>query len=150
MKQFLHFIDNTALDVNDRQCKRRNLLTHQQKNFGKHFVPQQYLSYDEAFIEYLDRNSLKQHIIQKPIRFGYECFTLNTPFGCLIAFAFCQGRKENYDVALAEEFAKNAAIFLHCFCFLPESLKDLAFHISMNNRFTSFQFIIFEAKKNWM
>ena len=136
--QFLHFTDNSALDVNDRYCKLRPLITHLQKNFGNHFIPQQYLSHDEALIEYFGRNSLKQHIIQKPIRFGYECFCLNTPSGYLIAFDFYQGRKGNYDVALAEEFGKNAATVLALLRYLPENLKDLAFHISMDNRFTSF------------
>ena len=86
--------------------------------------------HDEALFEYFDRNSLKQHIIQKPIRFGYECFCLNTPSGYLIAFDFCHSRKGNYHVALAEEFGKNAATVLALLRFLPESLKDLAFHIS--------------------
>ena len=102
--QFLHFTDNTALDVNDRYCKLRSMTTHLQKNFGKHFIPQQHLSHDEALIECLGRNSLKQHIIQKPIKFGYECFCLNTPSRYLTAFDFYHGRKGNYDVALAEEF----------------------------------------------
>ena len=120
------------------------------KNFGQHFVPQQYFSHDEVLIDYPDRNLLKQCIIQEPIRFGYECFCLNTSSGYLVAFEFCHGRKGNCDVALAEEFGKNAATVLALLCFLPESLKDLAFHISMDNRFTTFQFIIFEAQRNWI
>ena len=49
--------------------------------------------------------------------------------GYLVAFDFYHGRKRNYDVALAEDFGKNAATVLALLCFLPESLKDLAFHI---------------------
>jgi len=145
MMQILHFADNTALDVNDRYSKLRPLITHLQKNFGKHFFPVQFLSHDEALIEYFGRNLLKQHIIQKPIRFGYECFCLNTPSGYLITFDFYQGRKGDYGVALAEEFGKNAATVLALLRFLPEDMKDLPFHISMDNRFTSFQ--LFEKLK---
>ena len=79
-----------------------------------------------------------------------KCFCLNTSSGYLVAFDFCDGRKGNYDVALTEKFGKNAATVLALLCFLPESLKDLAFHILMDNRFTSFQFIIFEAQRNWI
>ena len=119
MMQFLHYTDNTALDVNDKYSKLRPLISHLQRNFG--------------------RNSLKQHIIQKPIGFGYECFCLNTPSGYLTAFDFYQSRKRNYNVALAEEFGKNAATVLALLRYLPENLKNLPFHISMDNWFTSFQ-----------
>ena len=53
-------------------------------------------------------------------------------------------------MALAEEFGKNAATVLALLCFLPESLNDLAFPISVDNRFTAFQFTIFEAQRNWI
>ena len=66
------------------------------------------------------------------------------------SICFFHGRKGNYDVALAEKFGKNAATVLALLCFLPESLKYLAFHLSTNNRFTAFQFTIFEAQRNWI
>ena len=81
---------------------------------------------------------MKQHIIQKSIRFGYKCFCLNTPTGYLVAFDFYQGRKGNYDKVLAEQFEKNAATVLTLLQHLPDEMKDLPFHISMDNRFTSF------------
>ena len=84
--QFLHFADNTNLDVNDRYAKLRPLIQHFRRKFGEHFIPEQYLSHDEALIEYFGHSSLKQHILQKPIRFGYEVFCLNTPSGYLAAF----------------------------------------------------------------
>ena len=71
MMQLLNFTDNTALDVIDKYCKLRLLITHLQKNCGKHFISQQYLYHDEALIEYFGRNLLKQHIIPKPIIFGF-------------------------------------------------------------------------------
>ena len=40
---------------------------------------------------------------------------------------------------LLRSFDKNAATVLALLLFLPETLKDLAFHISMDYRFTSFQ-----------
>ena len=60
-------------------------------------------------------------------------FCLNTSYGYLIAFDLCHGRKGNYDVALAEKFDKNAATVLALLCFVPESLKVLAFYISLDN-----------------
>ena len=120
--QFLHFTDNSSLDENDEYCKLRPLITHLQKNFGKHFIVEQFLSHDEALIEYFGRNSLKQHIIQKPTRFGYECFCLNTPTGYLVAFEFYHGRKRNYDEVLAEQFGKNAAIVLALLQHLPDEM----------------------------
>ena len=41
-------------------------------------------------------------------------------------------------MALAEKFGKNAGSVLALLRYQPESLKDLAFHILMDNRFTSF------------
>ena len=91
--QFLHFQDNTKLDEKDRCTKLRPLANHLQSKFLEHFIPLQNLSVDEAMIEYSARNSLKQHIVQKPIRFGYEVMCLNLVNGYLIAFELYQGKK---------------------------------------------------------
>ena len=84
--QFLHLKDNTALDESDRYTKLRPLTDHLEKKIMEHFVPNQLLSHDEAMIEYFGRNSLKQHIIQKPIRFGYEVFLLEHSLRVLGSF----------------------------------------------------------------
>ena len=50
-------------------------------------------------------------------------------------------------MALAEEFGKNAATVLALLCFLPESLKDLAFVISMDNRFHPSNLLLSKLKE---
>ena len=86
--EVLHFQDNTKLDHDDRFCKLRGVSNYLEQQFMKHFVPTQNLSHDEALIEYFGRHSCKQHIIQKPIRFGYKIWCLNTPSGYCAAFNF--------------------------------------------------------------
>ena len=136
--QFLHFADNANLDVNDCCAKLRPLIRHFQVKFREHFIPEQCLSHDEALIEYFGHSFLKQHIIQKPIRFGYEVFCLNTPSGYHAAFEPYQGRKGNYDAGLAEKFGKNAATVLSNMQLLPSDKRALPYHISVDNRFTTF------------
>ena len=50
-------------------------------------------------------------------------------------------------MALAEEFGKNAATVLALLCFLSESLKDLAFVISMDNQFVLPNYCFRSSKK---
>ena len=140
--QFLHFNDNTALNENDRYTKLRPLVDHLEKKFVEHFVPTQHLSHDEAMIEYFGRNSLKQHIIQKPIRFGYEVFCLNTVSGYLVSFELYQGKKGPYNENLVARFGKSSATVLSLIEKLTLDKKDLPYHFTFDNRFTSLELLV--------
>ena len=147
--QFLHFQDNTKLDHTDRYTKLRPLADYLQNKFLDNFVPLQDLSHDEALIEYFGRNSLKQHIVQKPIRFGYEVFCLNLVNGYLVAFELYQGKKGPYNEELVARFGKSAAMVLGLLDKLPDDKKNLPFHITFDNRFTSLDLMCELAKRGY-
>ena len=124
-------------------------MDHLQAKFLEHFVPLQDLSHDEALIEYFGRNSLKQHIIQKPIRFGYEVMCLNLTQGYLVAFELYQGGKGPYDEDLVASFGKSAAMVLQLLDKIPDDKKDLLFHITIDDRFTSLNLLCELVKRGY-
>ena len=86
MIQFIHFADNSNLDLSDKYSKVRPLIRILSSRFLSHFQPEQHLSHDEAMIEYFGRHGCKQCIRNKPIRFGYKAWCLNTDSGYLVSF----------------------------------------------------------------
>ena len=135
--EVLHFQDNTKLDPDDRFCKLRGVSNYLEQQFMKHFVPTQNLSHDEALVEYFGRHSCKQHIIQKPIRFGYKIWCLNTPSGYCVAFNFYQGKHGKRNEEMVKQFGKSAATVLELLDKLPPQIAKLPFHICCDNLFTS-------------
>ena len=141
ISQFLHFADNTKNDAKDKYYKLRPLISHLQSKFMDHFVPAQNISHDEALVEYFGKNSLKQHIIQKPIRFGYKIWCLNTPEGYLIAFDPYQGKCGQYDEELAKIWGKSSSTVLRLLGQSPDGKKEFPFHITFDNLLTSFDLL---------
>ncbi|XP_064116478.1 piggyBac transposable element-derived protein 3-like [Macrobrachium nipponense] len=82
--QFIHLADNTNLDDSDKYAKLRPLIRLLSTRFLSHFQPEQHLSHDEAMVEYFGRHGCKQCIRNKPIRFGYKVWCLNTDAGYLL------------------------------------------------------------------
>ncbi|CAG0899708.1 unnamed protein product [Cyprideis torosa] len=147
--QFLHFADNGNLDKEDKYGKLRPLISHLQLKFMEHFQPTQHLSHDEALIEYFGRSSMKQHIIQKPIRFGYKVWSLNTPEGYLVSFEPYQGKSGQHDVELGKIFGKCASTVLSLMERLSDDIKDLPFHVTFDNLFTSFDLLVELKRRGW-
>ncbi|KAF2892692.1 hypothetical protein ILUMI_13482 [Ignelater luminosus] len=57
--------------------------------------PQKHISFDESMIEYFGKHDCKQCIRNKPIRFGFKAWCMNTPEGYLIRFDIYQGKSPN-------------------------------------------------------
>ena len=73
--------DNVCLAPNDKYSKVRPLFDLLNRRFIQYFPREQNLSIDESMIPYYGKNSLKQHIKGKPIRFGYKQWVIATPLG---------------------------------------------------------------------
>lgn len=147
--KYLHFQDNTQLDVIVRYTKIRLPEDHIQKKFLEHFAPRQTLSHDEVIIEYFGGNSLKQYIIQKQIRFGFEVFGLNTVDEYLVALELYQGKKGAYNEKLVARFRKRTATALTLLEKLPKEKSDLTFHLTCDNSFTSLELFQDPAKSGY-
>ena len=72
--QNLHFADNTKID-SDRYYKIRPLFIELNKSF-KLLAPTSSLSIDESMIKYYGKQSTKQFIRGKPIRFGFKLLVI--------------------------------------------------------------------------
>ena len=147
--QFLHFANNFTIDSHDKFFKIRSVINHLQAKFKEYFVPVQNISHDEAIIEYFGRSSMKQHIIQKPIRFGYKVWCLNTPEGYLISFEPYQGKSGQYDEELAKVYGKSSSTVLSLLSRLPQETQELPFHVTFDNFFTSLDLLVGLKSKGW-
>ena len=146
---YVHFADNTTLQVNDRYYKLRPLISYLQKKFMQHFVPVQNISHDEAVVEYFGRNSMKQHIIEKPLRFGYKVWCLNTPLGYLIAFIPYQGKCGQYDEQIAKVFGKSSGTVVSLMNQLSDEIRCLPFHVLFDNLFSSLDLLVYLKRQGW-
>ena len=79
--RYLHLADKENLAENDKYAKVRPLFDLLNIRFSQYFPNEQNLSIDESMIPCYGKNSLKQHIKRKPIRFGYKQWIITTPLG---------------------------------------------------------------------
>lgn len=62
----MHCGNNNNMN-HDKLFKLRPLMNKLKDNFIEHFVPSEFLNYDESMIKYFGRHSSKQFIRGKPI-----------------------------------------------------------------------------------
>ena len=137
IKRFIHFEEQ--VNKEDRYSKVRLLATHLQAAFLEHYIPSRFLSHDEALIKYFGKSSLKQSIRMKPIRFGYKVWCLNDPLGYLVAFELYQGQNFQGDADVDLRLEKCSGTVIHLLNKLQsvDAMKNLQFHITFDNLFTS-------------
>lgn len=71
ISRFVHCADNFTINT-DKYYKLRPLQNLLKQRFMRHFVPEQNLNYDESMVKSFGRNSCKQFIRGKPLRFGFK------------------------------------------------------------------------------
>ena len=76
IKKYLHFADNSLIDLSDRMYSLRPLMVLLNSKFRQWGIFHENLSIDEARVKYFGRHPTKQFICGKPIRFGYKNWTL--------------------------------------------------------------------------
>ncbi|MEL7307968.1 MAG: hypothetical protein AAGK05_08885, partial [Pseudomonadota bacterium] len=139
----IHFADNDKIDFNDKLYKLRPLINSLNKKFGDHFVPEQHLSYDESMIRYFGSHGIKQFIANKPIRFGYKCWSLNSSNGYLLSFEVYQGKSVSSDRQQYEKcFGKSTAPLFSFLDLLPDNKRLLPYLIYFDNLFTSLKTLV--------
>jgi len=89
--RYLHFKNNQNLDKNDKFSKVRPVIDHLNEKFIQAFPMDTKLDLDEAMIQYFGRHGCKQCIRNKPIRFGFKAWCLNSCSGYLLVFDVYQG-----------------------------------------------------------
>ena len=110
--QFIYFSDNSFLDATDKYAKVRPLIRNLTNKFIENFQPVKSLFHDEAMIEYYGKRGCKQCIRNKPIRFGYNAWCLNTDDGYLMTFDLYQGCTYEGNQQNEKIFGKCAATLL--------------------------------------
>ena len=81
--QYLHLADNNNLNPRDKFSKVNPLIRMMNESC---FIPEKNISNDESTVPYYGRNSCKQYIQNKPVKFGYKLWVAATPLGYGIQF----------------------------------------------------------------
>ncbi len=89
--RYLHFNDNQNLNTNDKLTKIRSLMNHLNDKCMQAYPMDQHLDFDVAMIEYYGRHGCKQCIRNKPVRFGFKAWCINSRLGYLTVFDIYQG-----------------------------------------------------------
>ncbi|XP_008477065.2 piggyBac transposable element-derived protein 3-like [Diaphorina citri] len=90
----VHVCDNRYLDKTDRYAKVRPLYNILNKKFVEYAPHEEFHSIDESMVPYYGKNSLKQRILGKPVRFGYKVWVGSTYYGYVLWKDPYQGRSQ--------------------------------------------------------
>ena len=101
-------------------------------------------------IAYFGKNSLKQAIRNKPIRFGYKAWCLATVSGYLVTFDLHQGVGvgTNHQANVVNVGASGASVLDHL-DILPEDKRRLSYHIFGDNYFSSLKLVDSLVERNY-
>lgn len=135
--KYIHCANNNDIDMTDKYYKIRPLMKKIKENFMKNFVPVREMNYDESMVKYFGHHGCKQFIRNKPIRFGYKVWCINTTDGYLANFEFYQGKDKNISVDTDKYFGKPTAPFFKLLSEFPEGKKKLNYQFFFDNLFTN-------------
>jgi hypothetical protein len=93
VKRYIHFADNTKLDLNDKMAKVRPLQTLLCVKFCQFGYMHEKLSIDESMVRYFGSHPSKQFIRGKPCRFGFKNWMLTSSCGYVYQFDTYCGAK---------------------------------------------------------
>lgn len=128
--QFFHAADNNNLDPNDKFAKVRPLWKLLNARWVKYYPGDKNLSIDESMIPFYGKHGTKQHIHGKPIRFGYNNWSICTRLGYLIYGELYQGASTGNT---HPELGVGASVVLDLISKLPQGSYSFYF----DNFFTS-------------
>ena len=140
--RYIHFSDNTAINLSDKCSKIRPLLDMLQTSCKKYASLTKKVNADESMIPYTGKfgNALKQHMPKKPIRFGYKVWCLNLDGGYLYDFIVYQGKGSRNE--FMDKFGLGPSVVLE----LINSLPAGNFQVYIDNYFVSID-LLKELKK---
>ncbi|XP_037116736.1 piggyBac transposable element-derived protein 3-like [Syngnathus acus] len=134
--RYIHCADNAHLNSSDRMTKLRPMMDILNARFGEAYPMDCNLDLDEAMIEYFGRHGCKQAIRNKPVRFGFKAWCLNSGTnGFLLHFDIYQGA--SVDASEVErKFGKGGGTLLRLLDNLPDAVRALPLRIYIDNYFT--------------
>jgi Transposase IS4 len=110
-------------------------LALKKKNFAENFHLEQNLAYDEAMVQYFGGHSCKQFIREKPMRFGYKMWCINSSLGHLVNFEMHHGYNSKQDPRHAQMYVKNSAPLFSMINEFEDSIKNLQFCLFFHSVF---------------
>ena len=106
--QNLHFGDNNTSDTSDKGYKLRIVMNHLNKAFQAAMSDADRQSIDEHVTKFKGRNSCKQYIKNKPIKWGFKWWCrCSSTTGYLYDFNLYLGKKEKTEIELCESVVLN-------------------------------------------
>jgi len=86
LQSFIHYVDNTTADINDKLYKVRNLFNMLTIRFQRYYVLNREITIDERMIKYTGRPNFLQFIRNKPTQWGFKvlCLLMLTMVMCII------------------------------------------------------------------
>ncbi|XP_068245431.1 piggyBac transposable element-derived protein 3-like [Palaemon carinicauda] len=130
--RFLPSTDNQALNKDDKRAKIRPLMNHLNTKVAMAYPMDQHISLDEAMIEYFSWHGCKQCIRNKPVRFGFKSWCLDSPLGYLATFDVYQGIAFGLNRHYEERFGKGGDTLMILFEKLPSHIKDIPVRFYFN------------------
>ncbi|XP_076047359.1 uncharacterized protein LOC143028888 [Oratosquilla oratoria] len=99
VKSLIHFCNNedTKDNTHDKGFKIRSLLSLAKESFQQFGIFEEFISVDEMMVKYYGRNSLKQFMRGKPIRFGYKFWAAYGASGYCYNFDMYCGKSSRND-----------------------------------------------------
>ena len=100
IKQYLHFRDNTNLDLNDKYIKTSTLFDLININFMNFGVLKEHMSIVEPMLPFYCLLNCKVFIKSKPIKFGYKAWCMAASTRYLYQIQPYSGSSDNYDKSI--------------------------------------------------
>ena len=110
------------LDKNEKLAKIRPSIKYLHEKFATTFPMEQQIDLDESMIECFGKRGCKQCIRNKPIRFGYKAWCLNSILGNLFAFDIYQGSSSEVQLQHEAKFSKGGRTLLSLLDSLPDHI----------------------------
>ena len=143
--RLLHFCDNSTFDPasKDKCWKITPIVTEIKSRFKLYALLTPICSVDESMIKYCGKYGqlIKQHMPQKPIRFGYKVWCLNLSGGYLYTFDVYQGAGSRNK--FSDEFTVGASVVIS----LVDTLPDGNYRVYCENYFTTAEMLDYLAKR---
>ena len=132
MMKYLHVSDNANLQADAKMSKIWPLLSMLNEKFIHYFefLKTQNLSIDESMVPYYGRQSAKQFILGKPIRFGYKMWVLTTALRYVVQFELYQ----------YEGLGMGGSVVMDLISELHEEVGN-SFHLTFDNLVTSLKLV---------
>lgn len=140
--RFIHCADNDTLDLSDRMAKLRPVMDLLNKRFSDGYPMDCSIDLDEAMIEYFGRHGCKQAIRNKPVRFGFKAWCLNSgTTGYLLRFDIYQGSSGTTSTTEAK-FGKGGGTLIRLLDETPPEIRALPLRIYIDNYFTGLPLLV--------